>query len=282
MIEFNCEITEKQKRLLNDRAKRVMLMRCSEFVLQDRVASVICESQLRELIKKYDLCDVSDFSGLHISVAKMLTKCAISATYKYPRLRAKMNFIGSRQGYMDLLDKLSINDEETVRALGIQYIMDSDTVKSIGSVAKQLLADSMGSDGNTLAQAVSFIGIIDGILVDEADFNNKEFRQIKIELERAVATKQFPQGCSSVEAVIYHEIGHVLDFLCGISKSTAVVNEFNSYTQKQLKDDLSAYAATSVMEYVAEGFAESMSNPLPRAIASNILKHINDFYNSLK
>lgn len=281
MIEVHYTVTEKQERMLCERARRTMFKRCSESILQSRVASAVCESELREWIKKYDLCDVCDFSGLHISVAKMLVKCVITVMYKYPRLRGRMNFIGSRKGYMELLDKLSENDSETVRVLGIQYIMDTDSVKSIGNSGKQLLNETFGSRGNTLAEAISFFGIIDGILIDEADFNSKEIRNIKIELERAMLTRHFPKGCASVESVIYHEIGHIMDYLCRIRNRRDVISEFNAFTKEELTNNLSSYATVSVAEYIAEGFSECMSSSSPRAVATTILRHIDECYKSL-
>lgn len=278
MIEIRYEITEKQEQMLHDRCRRVLFMRCSEAALQSRIASAICESELHEIIKKYDLCDICDFSGLHISVAKMLVKCVITVLYKYPRLRGGMNFIGSRRGYFTLLDAVIKSDAKAVKELGMQYIMNAESMQSVGLASKELLERSSSSEGNTLAQAVAIMGILDGIMIDEEDFNSKEFRKIKIELERAVATKQSPQGCASVEAVIYHEIGHLLDFLCHVNERQEVIAEFNSYTEEQLTDKLSSYAATSVQEYIAEGFAECMASLAPRYIAKRILQQIDDSY----
>lgn len=281
MKELRFTINNKQEQLLNVRAKRTLYKLCSEAALQSRVAAAICESELREIIKKYDLCDVCDFTGLHISVAKVLVKCVVAVTYKYPRLRSRMNFIGSRKGYMSLLDKLAGGDAETIKSLGMQYIADRGSINAVSNAAKELLCKSSTNQGNTLAQAIWVMGILDGIIIDEEDFNNKEFRQIKIALERAVEMKQSPQGCASVEAVIYHETGHLLDFLCSVSKKAEVVSDFNSRSEEELKDELSLYAATSVCEYVAEGFAESMSSPAPRQLAKRILSYIDSSYAAL-
>ncbi len=282
MIELRFTVNKQQEQLLNVRTKRTLYKLCSEAALQSRIASAICESELYEVIKKYDLCDVYDFSGLHISVAKMLVKCVITVIYRYPRLRSRMNFIGSVKGYKALLDKLAENDSATIKTLGMQYIANRESITAISKATKALLNKTTNQDGNTLAQAISVMGILDGILLDEEDFSNREFRQIKISLEHAVAIRQSPQGCASVEAVIYHEIGHLLDYLCGVSEKSDVLSDFNSQSKEELTNALSSYAATSVQEFVAEGFAECMASPFPRQTAKRILNYIDDCYNLLK
>lgn len=281
MIEIKYTLQEQQAELLKVRTNRKMYKLCPESLLLARVSSAVCESELYDIVKKYNLCDVCDFEGLHISVAKIMVKCVVSVLYKYPRIRGTVNFIGSRKGYMSLLDRLADYDFSTVKDLGVQYIADSNLLCILSNSLKELFSDFSNKNVNALAQAISAMGIADGILLDDEDFSSKEIRQIKIELERAVATKQFPQGCASVESVIYHEMGHLLDYLCGISKDEEVLSEFNNHTRDELINMLSEYAATSVREFVAEGFSEIMSNPTPRPTALRILNLIDKIYSRL-
>ena len=74
------------------------------------------------------------------------------------------------------------------------YIMNGESMQSVGVASKELLEISSSFEGNTLVQAVSIMDILDGIIIDEENFNSKEFRQIKIELERTVATKKLLGG----------------------------------------------------------------------------------------
>lgn len=237
---------------------------------------------MEDKIRKYDLCDLYDFSGLHISVAKMLVKCVIKVSYRYPRLRSRMNFIGSRKGFLSLLERLADCDISTVKRLGIQYIADDDLIRGLSETSKKLIEMSSSGDGNVLAQAITVMGILDGIILDEQDFGSRELHQARVELENAVATGQSPQGCASVEAVVYHEIGHLLDYLCDISENDEVLAEFSSCSADEITEALSYYASTSIQEYLAEGFAESMANPLPRKTARQILSYFDNAYSALQ
>lgn len=282
MITLRYTLDEKQEKLLSLRVCRKMLKLCPQEVLQARVKDIKNEGDLCNLVKKYDLADVCDFSGLHISASKMLANHLITVMFKYPLLRGRLNFVGSFKGYCNILEKLINLDQTTIKALGMQHIFNSYSIKSVASSLKELLDSPSGAGGNVLAQAISSGGILDGIMLDDRDFNNKAFYFIKNNLKRNVENKNFPQCCDTVDSVVFHEIGHVLDYLCDISNDTKLLSEFHSYTKEQIKNGLSQYASTSVEEYIAEGFSEYMSNPTPRKMAKDVVTHINACYKKLK
>lgn len=272
-----------QQELLDVRGQRRFVMRCSEERLHEQAEEAYSLGEMRALVKKYGLCDMCDFSGLNVSAAKILINCAVTALYRYPCLRGKMCYLGSRGGYVRMLRRLSEHDADTLRALGVQHICDDALARSLGQTVGELVAEREEGDGsNILAEAISCMGLVDGILLDEADFSTQRFLQVKEELASSVRAKHSPIGCASVSAVIYHEIGHLLDYLCGTSKDPAFAVRFEEMGKNRITMALSRYASTSAAEFVAEGFSEYMSNPSPRKTACMIAEAIDRGYRAVE
>lgn len=258
MIEISFQLNSQQTELLEVRAKRELYRLCPETKLHSLIGSAICESELVSIIKKYGLSDVCDFSGLHISVSKRLTDCVVTALYLYPKLRSRICFIGSKRGYDNALKKLIAYEPQFLKALGVQYVLSETAAKQIGQAAGKVLDEAREKgEQNTIAQAISVCGILDGIILDDTDFGKKDIRQIKIELERSVLAAHSPKGCASIESVINHEIGHLLDYLCGVYGDEQLRSEYNSMSAETVKKELSDYATSSINEYIAEGFKRS-------------------------
>ena len=283
MFNISFELNDKQSELLDVRLERSLYKLCSEEKLHSLIGSAICESELSAIIKKYGLSDVCDFSGLHISVAKCLVDCVVTMLYRYPKLRSRLCFIGSKKGYVNTVSKLIDGESALLKSLGLQYILSKDTAKQIGQAIVGMFDESTETaEHNTLAQAVSLMGILDGILLDESDFGQRDIRQIKMLLECSVLASHSPKGCASVESVIYHELGHLLDFLCGGSEDERLRSEYYSTPREIIANNLSDYAATSIEEYVAEGFSEYMSSDSPRATATHIKEIIDACYRRIQ
>lgn len=282
MIEISFALNRQQSELLNIRTKRQLYRLCSEEKLHSLIKSAVHESELVAIIKKYGLSDVCDFTGLHISVAKKLTDCIVTVLYRYPRLRSRVCFIGSYKGYEKAIKRLVAADGEFLKMLGVQHILTSANARQFGEAVNALLGEIQELDGeNILAQAISFCGIFDAIIIDERDFGARDIRQIKIELESSVLASHFPKGCASIESVIYHEIGHLLDFLCNASSDSRLRSEYDGLSRDSIVNNLSYYASTSVAEFIAEGFSEYMSSESPRALANRIVQLLDERYKTL-
>ena len=257
-------------------------MRSSEERLHELAENAWSEDSLAQLVRKYGLCDVCDFSGLNISAARVLVNCAIAALYRYPLLRSRFCYLGSQKGYVALVKKLTQCDAETMKALGLQHICGAELARSFGQGLLEFMAEPSRGTGNVLAQAVLAGGFLDGVLLDERDFSTERFREIKESLEESVRIGHFAKDCASVSAVIFHEIGHLLDSLCGVSEGAAVQEAFREGRERKIAKELSAYAATSPAEYVAEGFAECMSSGAPRRAARAVAEAIAKSYQTLE
>ncbi len=279
MVVLELSLGEQEEELLELRQKRKFLLRCEESRLHSLVDEAFNESALKALARKYNLCDVCDFSGLNISAARVLINCIISVLYRFPYLRSKTCFLGSKRAYLSLLHAIAAGDEEALRSLGVQHICNRETAGSVGKGTLRMLENMRESEGaNTLAVAVYACGIADGIVVDEADFSTERFLAVRQELAENERIGHSPKKCDTVSSVIYHEIGHLLDYLCDVNEYPALSARYRATDRRTIERELSAYAATSPGEYIAEGFAEFMSNPDPRETARFIAASIEKCY----
>lgn len=281
MVEVEFSLGEQEEALLELRQKRRFLLRCEESKLHSLVDDAFNEIALKAVARKYNLCDVCDFSGLNISAAHVLMNCVVSVLYRFPYLRSKMCFLGSRRAYITLLRAIAADDEQALRALGVQHICDREFAESFGQGMLRVVDETRESKGtNTLAFAVSACGIADGIVVDEADFSTERFLAVRKELAEGVRCGNSPQKCDTVASVIYHEIGHLLDYLCDVQGDPALSARFCASDRSKIEGELSRYAATSSGEYIAEGFSEFMSNPNPREAARFVAASIEKSYSA--
>ncbi|MGN1061440.1 MAG: hypothetical protein ACI4QN_06885 [Candidatus Coproplasma sp.] len=279
MIGISFKLNGQQAELLDVRAKRELYKLCPESKLHSLISSAICESELTSIIKKYGIGDVCDFSGLHISVSKHLTDCIVTALYMYPKLRSRICFIGSKKGYEYALEKFIAYDDTFIKSLGVQYILSQASAKQIGQGVSKIINETSGRNGgNMLAQAINVGCVLDGIVLDDKDFEKNDIRQIKIELERSVLASHSPKDCASVKSVIFHEIGHLLDYLCRIAEDVQLCSLYNSMSVETIRTQLSYYATTSIHEFIAEGFAEYMSSQSPRSLARQVKQAIDRRY----
>ena len=81
---------------------------------------------------------------------------------------------------------------------------------------------------------------------------------------------------------MYHELGHLLDDMCGLSENAEFKTYYESLTVGDIKYGLSEYACTSPKEFIAEAFAECMCNLMPRRIAMQVGKLMDTAYLKLK
>lgn len=282
MLNLSVKFNDQQLELLDIRKSRQLYKLCSELKLHSLIGATTCESELVSIVKKYGISDMCDFTGLHISVSQKLTDCIVTVLYKYPRLRSRICFIGSRKGCLDSMSKLISADDGVIRSFGIQHILTGENARQIGQAITEMLSESDDSyEANVLAQAITTCGLIDGIMVDERDFGTKNIWKKQIELQASVFMKHSPKGCASVDSIIYHEIGHLLDFLCDVSEDDQLLAEYNGLSKSEIKSKLSGYAATSIAEFIADGFSEYMSSPNPRDLSKHVVATIDRCYQKL-
>ena len=282
-FEFNISI--ERNALLEARGKREYYVLCREARVTADIEDATTNAGLSEIAKKRGLCDYSDFNGLGLQMSKMLLRVITRLLYKYPRLRSRTCFIGSKSGFIKTMQVLMAGDKDMIKKFSLHHICDSETAKDIAGQAAKMAEgfESREADGsNTLAMALQLCGLLDAVILDEADFKDAAFSRLCKELKLNEKSGHHPKGCSAPESVMYHEFGHQLDFLLEVSKDARIFKRFTETKKEAIEKGLSSYAATSIMEYVAEGFAEYMVSPMPRNTAGFIADILNGKYRELK
>ncbi len=239
-------------------------------------------SEAESIMTRYGLCDICNYSGLSLKSAVMLSKVVVKTAYRFPRIRSKFCFIGSRKGYRDVLISLRHENCFVRRKLGADAICTSTTLAGVAREAQELL-DGMGYDendtGNVLATAFGIYGILDALVVDEADFG-AGYEKLCTNLRACELDGTVAKGCGRPAFTVFHECGHLLDFYCGLDKDEEFVKYYNSFSQGDIRKKVSDYAATSIREFIAEAFAEYMSSYAPRITAREVYSFMQKKYRS--
>lgn len=145
-------------------------------------------------------------------------------------------------------------DKEVLNAFNLQYICSEENAKRLGTLIHGILTHIIGRHESYVATAMCAYGLFDAILLDKSDYEGYAYLDFVKKLRINEAEGFHPKGCSSSESVIYHEIGHLLDDMCGLSEDKDFKEYFGSLTAGDIKYGLSGYACTSVKEFIAEAF----------------------------
>ena len=168
--------------------------------------------------------------------------------------------------------------------VSLTYDANCDEISSVNNILNntiwyrynfpELNINTVASEtmGNTYAK-VNAHGII--------RINKRHARNIKEAkkmLKKNVLSKFHPEGCDTLQSIIDHEIGHLLDNTYGIVKSKEFIQIIGGLSQSDITNGLSAYAASDpINEIVSEAWSEYKNNPSPRpiskAIGDLIMKH---------
>ena len=274
-------LSQQQMDSIHFRTARQFFKRCRE----ERLLSLIDEAKngraLEEIVRHYDIADVCNFSDINIYGLRRMLKVIVHALYRYPRLRSKLCFLGTHHTYEDIVQRLMRGDVEMLHAFGLEYICSSQNARELGNFLHELFYPLILDDTSYIATAISALGFFDAILFDRNDFDGLSYVRIISDLRRSAQCGFHPQGCHSPESVVYHEIGHMIDYLCNFSHSPEYSAHMDRFSPREISANLSEYAQTSPEEAVAEGFAEYMCNPSPRPMARWIGEELDRFYRRL-
>ena len=122
----------------------------------------------------------------------------------------------------------------------------------------------------TIFLAIFAFGMFDAVLLDENDYDGYSYIALISSLRRDAASGFHPKGCATPESVVYHELGHLIDYLCNLSEKFSLRDFVSRLSIYDVQLGLSQYATTSTQELIAEAFAECMCNESPRPIAAQI------------
>ena len=138
---------------------------------------------------------------------------------------------------------------------------------ALGALAYNAMESVMHEHDSYIATAVSMFGLFDAVLLDQNDYEGYAYIKMISALRQSERDGFHPRGCASPESVVYHEIGHMLDYLCNLSQNAEMKAYVASLSSREVLDGVSQYATVSMQELIAEAFAEYTCNPSPRKIA---------------
>lgn len=218
-----------------------------------------------------DLCDYCDFGGLHTEAARCLVSVVLECCLKYPLLRAKTCFIGSVDAFCERMKEAAEGNGEVIVQFGLEKIIDDvNELKKLGEGAYASMCAQKKKKDDYLAFASDHYGFFDAVVLDSQDFGNNALGAQEEALVYNAEVGFHPEGCTSVEYVIYHEMGHLLDYILEVSSSDEFENMKKDYKPADITRELCRYAAYNSQEMLAEAFAECFCNKKPRPLAKRI------------
>lgn len=232
---------------------------------------------LENITKVYDICDLCSLKGINIYPARRVLVFITQMLYRYPRLRGTLNYLGTEEGYNGIIKEIMAGSVSAIKTMRL----DMDGLRDLVQVqAEGFLLDDLAD--NVLAMAVMSIGMLDGIILNSKNFCGLRYFDTYKNRKASARDKFAPENCYSIESVIAHEVGHLLDHLCALSDSDELLSIWKERDKKQIVRQLSLYAATSPEEFTAEGFSEYMCSPSPRALATTIGKLMEEKLEKIK
>lgn len=220
---------------------------------QDYVPQKTAKAVARWIVDA-DIVDYADFSGIKPDVANAVAQGLFEHIRDFPELRRQQKFTGSSQAQIQRW--YDIESERLARGLGVPR----------DQVARWIKKPKV--KGNSYAHSwaqkdVSGIAVNTKWGKDPAAFQSA--------LRNDVLSRWHPQGCDTIKSVIDHEMAHQLDELLDLSNDAAVKALYNELSSADsIGEQVSRYAEKDIAEFIAESWAESRNNPVPRDSARRI------------
>ena len=262
------EMTDRKKYFINDDYTAN---------LAKLAAAATSNEELAKLCQRMYLADYINLEGMDLWLAKHALTAVFRVLRQYPALRRRIHYFGTLRGFAQRKDDLFAflypqstgNDRRQVKE------MTDQTVKGA----------QKSFEGLTLAIAFcTTYGdmVFSGILLNEHQFDEQE---VVYDLLYDVAIGHSPIGCSTVRAIVDHELGHLLDFWLDISDYSAFLETIRPLGAEYVGKNLSRYCANNgqihYAEVLAEGFAEYRHNPNPRPIAKFVGRMVDQEYQKM-
>ncbi len=239
--------------------------------LRSKLKGLADADEISDFALENDLCDYCDFGGLHAEAARCLVSVVLECCLKYPLLRAKTCFIGSVDAFCERMKEAAEGNGEVIVQFGLEKIIDDTSeLKKIGEAAYVSMCAQKKKKDDYLAFASNHSGFFDAVVLDPQDFGSNAFSEQEELLKYNVEIGFHPEGCGSIEYVIYHEMGHLLDYILDVSNSDEFENMKKDYKPADITCELCRYAAYNSQEMLAEAFAEYFCNKKPRPLAKRI------------
>ncbi len=264
--------------LLESRHKRSFFKVSRKEALIEKIEAVRDTAALEALAKKYYMCDVCELGEINLHGAIKLFKVITELLYRFPMLRSRLCYIGDFSGYKRALSALSDGDVSLVRAFGLQHLGSVESISTISRLTLDSLVEMSCVDGECMASAISAFGLLDAMVLNPKSFGGYDYIRMINGLRENERLGFHPKGCNTAESVIYHEAGHMLDYLTSASSDCHIKGLYNSLGREKIIKELSEYASVSLDEFIAEAFCEYMSSQSPRPLSREVAQILKSAY----
>ncbi len=274
MAKLEMELTDEQGELLEARLNRSFDKGNEASLICRKIEEVATTAELENIAREYRFCDKIDLFGFDVYIARRVLRVLLNALVRFPKLRGRLNYVGSYQNYEAFLSKMGEGDMGFVREVGLQNIFDENMARTFGRFGVELCKELWADDMMSLSAYVSMGGLCNGLLFDSVGRQDFAYLNALSAIRKNEQIGFHPKGCDSFESVVYHEIGHMVDEMCFFSFSEEGTAFLAQYSSEEIAQGLSRYATASPQECVAEAIAEVFSSPSPRKIATEIYEKV--------
>ena len=216
-----------------------------------------------------------NFSGLKLEAVEEIVEALTLVIKKYPALSNSICSIGPSEDINNQFNLVS-NSKIGKKIEWEDFVVDTCVMSAVCLGGIPILKK------NNIIDKKRFIGIAYSNLIV-----NKDVKRINFEAIIGSMMGIYHQHCKSIKNFVYHEIGHVLDFILDFSGDKnleKIVRNINGSNFNNLGKKVSSYATNSIADLIAESFAEYFvcpdSNELIKAIGEYIDQKYKIFENS--
>lgn len=211
------------------------------------------------------------FSGLDTLVAKEIVYALEIVIKRYPKLRHTICSIGDNYEINNQF-KLVENYRKSQKNNKEDFVFENESVLSSVSIGTHVPIIKAGS----VIQMKSFIALAYGDCL-----KSRSLDELNFEAQSNAIVGFHPKDCTDFKSKIFHEMGHILDFVLDITKDNKFYDliEEKSNGFKNIASDISLYAMqANLSDILAETFAEYMINPSYNELISQIGKFVDEKY----
>lgn len=233
------------------------------------------EDYERFIKDKYGIPYVS-YENLDISVAKDITEALINVFNKYPRLADSICAFGTIK---DINDKYNLT-KNSIKSKKIKWEDYDEDIEDILLATVNVSSKKSHKEKKNIFLPCLFIGIGYGeevMLENIGTLNNIAYGDS--------IDNMLPRDCTTFKAYIYHEIGHVLDYVLELRNDQdlydIVKDKTNNFDKDIISEKVSGYYEKEPYydEIIADSFSAYMINPYSNDLISSIGIYIDNKYN---
>lgn len=174
-----------------------------------------------------------NFEGIDPKTIKMVLKVLKEAFNRYPLLKKALMLVGKYEYLNNYLNLTIYSNPEIWENYDVEDLIMIPEKSSLATMHLQYGKEHL------------FLGL--GLLPLLEKYNLEQIKMISRYDRASINHREI------VDNIVWHEVGHMLDFIMGISNS----DEFQKLIQnRNIKKEISRYATTNNQETLAEAFAE--------------------------